>query len=117
MLTSRGIEVNPDKCSAVINMQSLRTIKEVQQLTGRIAALTRFLPASARKCLPFFRTLRCKEEFQWSEECEEAFRELKKVLSSPPVLSRPDLGQTLYLYLDVTDEAISATLVKEESWN
>jgi hypothetical protein len=64
MLTSRGIEVNPDKCSVVLNMQSPRTIKEVQQLSGRIAALTRFLPASTRKCLPIFRTLRHKEEFQ-----------------------------------------------------
>jgi hypothetical protein len=61
MRTSRGIEVNLDKCSVVLNMQSPRTIKEVQQLTGRIATLTRFLPNSARKCLPFFRTLRRKE--------------------------------------------------------
>ena len=69
MLTSRGIEVNPDKCSAVLSMQSPRNIKEVQQLTGRIAALTRFLPDSAKKCLPFFRTLRHKENFQWNAEC------------------------------------------------
>jgi hypothetical protein len=75
----------------------------------------RFLPTSAWKCLPFFRTLRDKVEFQWNEECEEAFQELKKVLSALPVLSRPDLGQTLYLYLVVTDEAISAALVKEKS--
>jgi hypothetical protein len=117
MLTSRGIEVNPDKCSDVLNMQSPRTIKEVQQLIGRIAALTRFLPDSAIKCLPFFRTLRRKEEFQWNRECEEAFQELKKILSAPPVLSHPDPEQTLYLYLAVTNEAISAALVKEESWN
>ena len=55
MLTSRGIEVNPDKCSAVLNMQSPRIIKEVQQLTGRIAALTRFLPDLARKSYFFSR--------------------------------------------------------------
>jgi hypothetical protein len=101
MLTIRWIEVNPNKCSAVLNMQSPRTIKEVQQLTGRIAALMRFLPASARKCLPFFRTLRHEEEFHWNTECQEAFQELKKILSSSLVLSRPDPGKTLYLYLAV----------------
>jgi hypothetical protein len=53
MLTNRRIEINPDKCSAVLNMQSPR----IRQLTGRIAALTRFLPASARRCLPFLKTL------------------------------------------------------------
>jgi hypothetical protein len=63
MLTNRGIEVNPDKCSAVLNMQSPKTVKEVQQLTGRIAALTHFLSASARRCLPFFKMLRNKETF------------------------------------------------------
>jgi hypothetical protein len=117
MLTSWGIEVNPDKCSAVLNMQSPRTIKEVQQLTRMIAVLTRFLPDSARKCLPFFRTLRRKEDFQWNAECEEALQVLKKTLSAPTVLSRPDPGQTFYLYLAVTNDAISAALVKEESRN
>ena len=47
MLTNRGIEANPDKCRAVLDMQPPRTKKEVQQLTGRLAALTRFLPKSA----------------------------------------------------------------------
>jgi hypothetical protein len=79
--------------------------------------LTRFLPDSVRKCLPFFRTLRRKEDFTWGADCEKAFRELKKILSSPPVLSRPDPGQILYLYLAVTNEAINAALIKEESRN
>jgi hypothetical protein len=96
-------------------MQSPRTIKEVQQLTGRIATLTRFLPASARRCLPFFKMLHNKKTFEWNSECEQAFKELKGVLASPPVLSKLDPGQILYLYLAVADEAISAALVKEES--
>jgi hypothetical protein len=60
ILTNRRIEINPDKCSVVLNMQRLRAIKEVQQLIGRIAALTRFLSASPRRCLPFFKMLRNK---------------------------------------------------------
>ena len=74
MLTNRGIEVNLDKYSAILNMQSPRTIKEVQQLTGRIAALTRFLLASAKRCLPFFKTLRRKKNFEWNVDCEQAFK-------------------------------------------
>ncbi|XP_016165024.1 uncharacterized protein LOC107607607 [Arachis ipaensis] len=45
MLTSRGIEANPKKCEAIINMRSPRTIKEVQRLNGRLAALSRFIPS------------------------------------------------------------------------
>jgi hypothetical protein len=115
MLTNRGIEVNPDKCTAVLKMQSPKTIKEVQQLTGRIAALSRFLPASAKRSLPFFKTLHSKKNFEWNAECEQAFQELKGVLASPPVLWRPDPGQTLYVYLAVSEEAVSAALIKEDS--
>jgi hypothetical protein len=83
MLTSQEIKINPDKCGAVLKMQSPRTIKEVQQLTGRIATLTCFLPASAKRCLPFFKMLRSKKNFEWNAECEQAFQELKGILASP----------------------------------
>ncbi|XP_025692767.1 uncharacterized protein [Arachis hypogaea] len=56
MLTSRGIEANPEKCKAVLNMTSPKTVKEVQQLAGRIAALSRFLPAVAKRSYQFFQT-------------------------------------------------------------
>ncbi|XP_061338845.1 uncharacterized protein LOC133285605 [Gastrolobium bilobum] len=113
MLTERGIEVNPDKCKAVIEMRSPQTIKEVQQLTGRLVALARFLANSAHKSLPLFGLLKKGTAFRWSEECESAFQEFKRALSCPPVLSKPEHGEMLYLYLAVGSEAISAALVKE----
>jgi hypothetical protein len=73
LLTSRGIEANPDKCKAVLEMASQRSIREVQQLTGRVAALSRFLSISTKKCLPLFKELCNKEEFVWDEMCETAF--------------------------------------------
>ncbi|XP_061344701.1 uncharacterized protein LOC133290607 [Gastrolobium bilobum] len=113
MLTERGIEVNPDKCKAVIEMRSPQTIKEVQQLTGRLVALTRFLANSAHKSLPLFSLLKKGTAFRWSEECENAFQEFKRALSCPPVLAKPDNGEMLYLYLAVGTKAISVALVKE----
>jgi len=97
MLTNRGIEANQDKCKAVLEMKSLTCLKEVQQLIGRIAALTRFLPASAKKSLPLFRALKRKEKFEWTHKCESAFSDLKEVLGNPPVLTKPDLGKC-YIY-------------------
>ena len=58
MVSQRGIEANPEKVQAIINMVSPRTIKEVQKLTGRIAALNRFVSRATNKCLPFFKTLK-----------------------------------------------------------
>ena len=112
-LTSRGIKANPEKCKDVLEMTSSRSIREVQQFTGRVAALSRFLSTFAKKFLPLFKALRNKEEFAWDEVCERAFLELKQTLAHPPVLTRPDPGKPLIVYLFVTDEAVSAVLVKE----
>ena len=71
MVSQRGIEANPEKVQAIINMASPRTVKEVQKLTGRIAALNRFVSRATDKCLPFFKTL--KQGFAWTDECEIAF--------------------------------------------
>ncbi|GAU44771.1 hypothetical protein TSUD_138830 [Trifolium subterraneum] len=82
LLTHRGIEANPDKCQAIIKMRSPTSVKEVQQLTGRIAALSRFLSCSGEKACHFFATLRKNERFTWSPECEEAFQKLKALSSA-----------------------------------
>ena len=55
---SSRIKANPKKVRAVLNMASAKTIKEVQKLTGRIAALNRFISKATDKCLPFFKTLK-----------------------------------------------------------
>jgi hypothetical protein len=112
-VSQRGIEANPKKVKAVLEIQPPRTIKELQQLTGRIAALNQFISRSTNKCLPFFRILR--KAFTWSDECEEAFNKLKEYLMNPPLLSRPTEGEILYLYLVVSPFAVSSGLVREDS--
>ena len=58
MVSQRGIEANLKKVQAILNMTSPKTVKEVQKLTGRIAALNRFVSKATDKCLPFFKTLK-----------------------------------------------------------
>ena len=65
-------------------MEQPASKKQVQQLTGRVAALSRFISRSADRCRPFFKVLRKMNDFPWTEECQEAFEELKKMLASPP---------------------------------
>lgn len=113
MVSHRGIEANPDKVKAILEMPSPRTMKQLQRLTGRLAALSRFVSRSSDKCLPFFRVL--KKAFSWTEECERAFAELKTYLANPPLLSRPAEGEILYLYLAVSRTGVSSVLVREES--
>ena len=62
IVNHRGIEANPDKIKALLDMPSPSGIKEVQRLTGRIAALSRFVSRASDKCQPFFQVL--KKAFQ-----------------------------------------------------
>ena len=113
IISNRGIEANPDQISALINLEEPKNAKQVQRLTGMIAALGRFISQSADKCRPFFRLLGKKRKFLWDEDCSAAFQGIKAYLSSPPCLSIPSPGEPLYLYLAMSEHAVSAVLVQE----
>ena len=112
MVSQRGIEANPDKIQAILDIEPPKNIKEVQSLTGRVAALKRFVSKAIDKCLPFFKILR--KAFEWTDECQKAFQDLKVYLTTAPLLSPSILGEDLYLYLAVSPHAVSSALVREE---
>ena len=111
MVNHRGIEVNPAKAQAVMDLQHPQTVKEVQRLIGIVAALSRFMFRSTDKCLPFFQALKSKGNINWNGECEEAFQGPKTYLASPPLLSKPLPGEVLYLYLAISEKAVNFILV------
>lgn len=110
MVDERGIEVKPDKIQAIINMESPRSLKEVQRLPDCMAALGRFLSRTADKSLDFFKTLK-RPTFSWDEEAWAAFQQLKQHLSSLPKLVYPLSREPLYLYLAISECALSIVLV------
>ena len=112
MVSQRGIEVNLEKLRAILELEPPRTVKAMQSLNGKVAALNRFVSKATDKCLPFFRVLR--KSFKWTDECQKAFKDLKKNLSSPPLLSPSMPGEELYLYIAVLQVTVSANLVREE---
>ncbi|PKA60509.1 RNA-directed DNA polymerase like [Apostasia shenzhenica] len=114
LVSARGIEANPDKISTILNMPSPRTAKEIQKLAGRINSLGRFISKAGDRCSLFFRCLRNNKKGQWTDECEAAFTELKKYLTSASILAAPKEGVVLSLYLGVSDTAVSAVLLDSE---
>ena len=113
MVTKRGIEASPEQIQAIINLESPKSPKDIQKLTGRVAALNRFISRSSERCKPFYDMLKKNKDFTWTEHHEEAFNDLKSYLSSVPLLAKPEDREPLYLYLSVTGTAVSAVLVKE----
>ncbi|GJZ84416.1 reverse transcriptase domain-containing protein [Tanacetum coccineum] len=118
MINLEGIKLCLDKTKAVLQLPSLRTIKEVQSLNGKLASLNRFLSKSAEKSLPLFKTLKkCikKSDFHWTPEAEQAFKQLKQHLLELPLLIAPKPKEELIVYLSAFYKAISAVLMTERS--
>ncbi|KAL0356123.1 UNVERIFIED_CONTAM: Retrovirus-related Pol polyprotein from transposon opus [Sesamum radiatum] len=113
MVSERGIKANPEKIEAISQIKSPRSLKEVQKLTGKIASLSRFISKSADRSLLFFKSLGKAKEFKWTKECEQALQSLKSYLATPPLLVNPKQGETLFLYLVVSEQAVSTVLISE----
>ncbi|GKF65659.1 reverse transcriptase domain-containing protein, partial [Tanacetum coccineum] len=119
VVNMKGTKACPEKARAVIRLQTLRTLKEVQSLNGKLASLNRFLSKSTKKSLPFFKTLKnCmkKRDFQWTLEAERAFQDMKQCIAELSMVTAPRPKEELIVYLCAAKEAVSAVLLtKKES--
>jgi hypothetical protein len=78
-----------------------------------MAALSRFISRLGERGLPFLKLLKAKDKFEWSEEADTTFLELKQFLTSPLVLTMPKEGETLLLYIVATNRVVSTAIVIE----
>ena len=81
LVSKRGVEANPEKIQAVLEMKPPLIVKDVQRLKHWIASLGRLVPKSVDRCAEFFRILRNPHEFKSMEECQKAFEDLKNFLA------------------------------------
>jgi len=110
IVSQRGIEANPEKVSAITRMGPIRDVKGVQRVTGCLAALSRFISRLGEKALPLYRLMKKVEHFSWTPEVEEALDNLKKTLTSAPVLVLPEPAEHLLLYVASTTQVVSEVL-------
>ena len=113
LITNRGIKVNLDQNEAVKCLKPSSNLKEVQMLIGMLAALNRFISKFADHCRPFYQLLKKWKGFQWNEECEKAFQDLKEYLMQTPMLTALVLGEDIFMYLSVSEHAVSAFLLRD----
>jgi hypothetical protein len=116
LVSARGIEANPEKIQAILTMVKPAKLHNVQKLAGRVAALSRFVARLGEKALPFYALMKKSDDkFEWTEEGDTAFAQLKKVLSTPPVLVAPNEKEPLLLYIAATHQVVSTVLVVDRS--
>jgi hypothetical protein len=106
VVSERGIEANPDKISAIINMGPIKNLKGVQDVTGCLAALSRFITQLGE-------LMKKSDHFTWTPEAQEALDSLKNILKSPSILTAPTKEEPMLLYILATTRVVSAVLVVE----
>ena len=87
--------------------------KEVQVLTGMLAALNRFISKFSDHCCPFYQLLKKWKGFRWDDECEEAFQDLKEYLMQAPMSTTLELGEELFMYLSISNHVVSVVLLRD----
>ena len=77
LLSARGIEASQEKIRAILAMKEPTDVKGVQQLIGRVAALSRYIAKLGENAPPFYKLLKKSEVFEWTQEARDAFQALK----------------------------------------
>jgi ribonuclease HI len=113
IISHRGIDASPEKISAITKKKAPTCIKNVQKLTGCMAALNRFISKLRERGLPFFKLLKHQEKFVWTIEAGQALTQLKDFLSKPPFLTVPLKKEQLQLYLAATTHVVITVIVVE----
>jgi hypothetical protein len=115
IVSQRGIEANPEKVAALERMGPIRDLKGVQKVLGCLAALSRFISRLSEKGLPLYRLLKKHKWFSWTVEAQEVLDKLKATLTHAPILTPPQDGEPLYLYIAATIQVVSTVIVVERT--
>ena len=111
LVSSRGIEANPVKIRAIERMELPQTLNDVQKFTGCLASLSRFVSRLGEKALPLYALMKKSDKFTWTSQADAAFKELKKMLATTPVLESPLPKEPMLLYIAATNRVVSAVVV------
>ena len=112
MVSQRGIDADPDKIKAIVEMKPPRIEKEIRGFLGRIQYISRFIAQLTMTCEPIFQLLKKEVPTVWNEQCQEAFEKIKNYLMKPRILIPRVPEKPLLLYLTTTNTTIGSLLAQ-----
>lgn len=112
IVTQRGIEIDPTKIKAIVKMPQPTNLRELKSLQGHLAYIRRSISNLSGRCKLFSRLMKKGVPFQWDQACENAFEDIKKYLTNPPVLCAAVKGQPLILYTAAMPTSLGALLAQ-----
>ena len=109
-----GVSVDPSKIESVLNWESPKNVFEIRSFLGLAGYYRRFVLDFSRLAAPMTRLTRKGTRFVWDDKCEAAFGELKKRLTSAPILVVPERGVGYSVYCDASREGLGCVLMQSD---
>jgi hypothetical protein len=113
VISTGGVSVDPGKVEDVLNWMSPTTVSEIWSLLGLAGYYHRFIKDFYKIAEPMTKLLEKNKAFEWTRECQASFKELKKRLTSSPVLILPDLTKKFDIYCDASRQGLGCVLMQE----
>lgn len=111
-MSKEGISVDPSKIETVVNWTRLTTVSEIRSFLGLASYYRRFVEGFSKISAPLTKLTRKNEKFVWTPDCEESFAELKKKLTTAPVLTLPSGNEELVVYCDASKRGLGCVLMQ-----
>jgi hypothetical protein len=113
IITNGGIVVDRSKVSDVLKWEAPRTVSEIRSFLGLVGYYRRFIEGFSKIVKPLTTLLEKDREFKWTSACQFSFEELKKRLTTTPVLVMPDLQKSFDIYCDASRQGLGCVLMQE----
>jgi len=112
VVSSKGIFMNPQKVEAVVRWERPTTVTEIRSFLGLAGYYRRFIEGFSTIATPLTRLTRKNIRWEWSKECDESFQELKRRLTTAPVLILPSRTEGFVVYSDASRKGLGCVLMQ-----
>jgi hypothetical protein len=113
VISAGAISVDPSKVKYVISWMPPMNASEIRSFLGLAGYYRRIIKDFSKIAKPMTRLLEKNKDFDWTEECQASFEELKKQLTSAPVLILPDITKKFDIYCDASRQGLGCVLMQD----
>ena len=111
VVSASGVSVDPEKVEAVMSWERPKSVFEIRSFLGLVRYYRRFIEDFSRLAAPTTRLTWKEVKFDWDDRCEKAFKELKRRLTTAPILIFSDRGQGYTVYCDASSVGLGCVLM------
>lgn len=114
LLTKNGLKPDPEKISAILDMPRPTDVKGVQRFIGFVTYLSKFLKNLSGTCEPLRALTKKGHEWAWQKEQEDAFNNIKHLVTNHPVLRYYDVHDDVTIQCDASESGLGAALMQND---